>query len=104
MLLSEDRFRELLEKTHLVVVADFFATWCGPCKRFAPIFERSAKGFEGQVEFAMIDVDNADQLCEDLAITSVPTIVVFKNGQVVDKHVGGFASEQELTKFIKDSI
>ena len=129
MELKEAEFRDLLGKTHVPVVACFFANWCGPCKRFAPVFEAVAKKMQaggsgaglkadvdtlankterakehGCIEFVRLDIDGCDQLCMDVNVDVVPTVMLFENGKVVARNDGGFATERDLEKFIKENL
>jgi thioredoxin len=104
MKITESEFRDLLEKTEGPVVADFYADWCGPCRAFGPVFEKTGAGLKDKFSFCKINIDEADALCEELGISVVPTIMVFNNSRVVAQHEGGFPTAAELTKFINSSI
>ncbi len=71
-----------------VVLVDFFAEWCGPCKMMAPILEEIAQELEGTATIAQIDVDGAQELATEFQVTSVPTLILFKNGSEVERVVG----------------
>ncbi len=92
---------EALKGTGLVMV-DFFATWCGPCKMMAPAVERLAKAYEGKVKIGKLDVDENPDVAGKYEIQSIPTTIFFKNGEMVEKLVG-FQSEEALKKKI-DSL
>ena len=78
------------------MMIDFFAQWCGPCKRMAPIVEDLANKYDGQVIVGKVDVDDSVELSTQFGIRNIPTILFFKNGEVVDKVVGAIpASELE---------
>lgn len=81
-----DNFETLVNAPAAVI--DFWATWCGPCRRIAPIIEELAAEYEGRVNIAKCDIEECDELAERFHIMSVPTLLFFKNGQVVDKLVG----------------
>lgn len=72
----------------LPLVIDFSATWCGPCKKIAPIIEKLAGEYNGKVNICKCDVDENDELTSKYGIRNVPTVLFIKNGEVVDKHVG----------------
>ena len=71
-----------------VAVIDFWAEWCGPCRLISPIVEDLAKDFEGKVKIGKVNVDENPQISMQYGIRSIPTILIIKDGQVVDKHVG----------------
>ena len=71
-----------------VTVVDFWAEWCGPCKMIAPIIEELSKEYDGQATFAKLNVDHNPEISMKYNIRSIPTILVFKDGEVIDKVVG----------------
>ena len=77
-----------------LVVVDFFATWCGPCKMLAPIFEELGKEYEGKVNFIKVDVDQSPDLAMKYKVASIPTIIVLKDGEKVAGNVGFIPKEQ----------
>ncbi|MEM6539351.1 MAG: thioredoxin, partial [Pseudomonadota bacterium] len=86
--LGEDSFAsEVLESDALVLV-DFWATWCGPCKALAPTIDRLANEFEGRVKVAKIDIDGAPKVAEKFGVRGVPNVIIFKNGKAVT-NIGG---------------
>ena len=105
MKITESTFRDILNDTKVPVVAYFGANWCGPCRSFAPIFDAASmsakKDKQNPVVFIKMDVDECSQLCEDLNISAVPTILLFENSKVTKSHQGAFRSEQELLNFAK---
>lgn len=84
---TDANFDELLS-SNKVVVADFWATWCGPCKAMGPSIDELATEYEGQALIGKVDVEENNDLAEKFAIRSVPTIIFFKDGEMVDKQVG----------------
>ena len=84
---SNSNFAELLQSDKLVVV-DFWATWCGPCRMLSPILDEVEAEMAGKIEVVKVNVDDADEIAAQYRIMSIPTLLFFKGGQVVDKTVG----------------
>ena len=82
----------------LPVVVDFSATWCGPCKKIAPIIEKLAVEYQGRVNIGKCDVDDSEELTSKFGIRNVPTVIFIKNGEVVDKHVGAGLEKEFVEK------
>lgn len=78
---------EVLESTQPVLV-DFFATWCGPCKMLAPVIDQLAQEQEGKVKVVKVDVDEVEAAAMDYGVMSIPTLILFKDGEPVDQKVG----------------
>lgn len=95
---TDENFEQEALHTDKVVLVDFWATWCGPCLAIAPVIEQLATEFEGKAIVGKIDVDNNPQVATAFGIRSIPTLLVFKNGELVDKHVGMASAEQLRTK------
>ncbi|MDR1653940.1 MAG: thioredoxin [Prevotellaceae bacterium] len=70
------------------VVIDFWAEWCGPCRMLTPLIEELAQEYEGRVEIGKLNVDENIEMPETYGIRNIPTLLFFKNGELVDKHVG----------------
>ena len=86
-IMNDSNFAEI-QAQGLPLVIDFSATWCGPCKKIAPIIDELAGEYEGKAVICKCDVDECDELTGKFGIRNVPTILFIKNGEVVDKHVG----------------
>lgn len=86
-IMNDSNFAEI-QAQGLPLVIDFSATWCGPCKKIAPIIDELAGEYEGKAIVCKCDVDECDELTGKFGIRNVPTILFIKNGEVVDKHVG----------------
>ena len=87
-----------IEAAGLAIVIDFSATWCGPCKKIAPIIEELAEEYEGRVIIGKCDVDDNVELTSRFGIRSVPSVFFLKNGQIVDKSVGAAPKQTFVEK------
>ena len=97
--LTKDSYHNEVMETEKVVVIDFWATWCGPCKMMAPVVEEVAKDYP-DVKVCKVNVDEEPELSNDLKIVSIPTIVVIKNGEIIDSVVG-YRPKEDIEKIIK---
>ena len=96
--INSSNFQEVINEG--VTVVDFFANWCGPCKMLSPLLEECEKTYEGRAKIVKVDVDENQDLAVKFKIMSIPNLIIFKNGEVVDQHVG-FLSLEDLKKFIE---
>ena len=90
---------ESLKNGQLPLVIDFWATWCGPCRMVAPIIEELAQEYDGRITVGKCDVEENDELTAEFGIRNIPTILFFKNGEVVDKMVGAASKAKFEEKF-----
>ena len=95
--LNENTYKELMQKQGVAVV-DFYATWCPPCKMLAPIMEEIADEAEGYT-VAKLDIDEAINIANELGVMSIPTVIIFKDGEEKERLVG-FRNKEELLKAI----
>jgi thioredoxin 1 len=99
---SED-FRLEVENSDEISIVDFFATWCGPCKMLSPIFEQLSDEMNGQAKFFKVDIDENVDLARQFNVSSVPTMIIFRNGEVLDRLVG-FVPKENIIKKIQDHL
>lgn len=97
--LTKDSYHNEVMETEKVVVIDFWATWCGPCKMMAPVVEEIAKDYP-DVKVCKVNVDEEPELSNAFKIVSIPTIVVIKNGEIIDSVVG-YRPKEDIEKIIK---
>lgn len=85
--ITSSNFEETIKVSDVVLV-DFWATWCGPCKMIAPIIDEIANEFQGKAVVGKVNVDENATLAEQFGIMSIPTMIIFKNGEIAEKMVG----------------
>lgn len=86
--LNDENFKsEILDEKGIAIV-DFWAEWCGPCRMMGPIFEQTSEEAAGKAKFGKLNVDEARQTAADFGVMSIPTLIVFKDGEKVDQLVG----------------
>jgi thioredoxin 1 len=92
--LTEENFDEHLAQTEGPILVDFWASWCGPCKIIGPTLEELAEELDGQARIGKINVEDNGDLVNRFGISSIPTLIVFKRGKVVDQMIGAVPKEQ----------
>ncbi|NLZ49884.1 MAG: thioredoxin [Clostridiales bacterium] len=100
---TDNNFVEEVENYDGIAVVDFWASWCGPCKMLAPIFEELDSELGDKIKFGKVNVDDNPSISNKYKIASIPTLLVFKNGNVVDTLVG-FRPKQELKVVIEKYV
>jgi len=96
--LTDAVFDQEVTQSDKPVLIDFWAAWCGPCRMIAPIIEELAEEYDGKAKICKLDVDNNQQTAMTFGIRSIPTILIFKGGEVVDTIVGAVPKEQIVNK------
>lgn len=100
---TTDNFEQEVLGADVPVIVDFWAEWCVPCKMIHPILEEIEKEYSGQIKVAEVDVDNHGELASQFNIISIPTLLLFKDGTVVNQQVGA-GPKQTIEKLFKDYI
>ena len=96
--LNEKNFEQEVLKSNLPVLVDFWAEWCGPCRAIAPIVEELSTELHGKMKVAKVDVDEAQDLAAQFEVSSIPTLLIFKNGKIVEEMLGAMPKAQLLAK------
>ncbi|MCX5991942.1 MAG: thioredoxin [Chloroflexi bacterium] len=86
--ISDKDFEQQVLKSSLPVVVDFWAPWCGPCRMIGPIVEKLSEEFKGKLKFCKVNVDENQQLAQKYKVMSIPTLIFFKNGQLIEQSMG----------------
>lgn len=103
MEINEKDFNQLVVETNGVVLVDFWAPWCGPCQAMGPILETLSKKMEGKVKIYKLNVDENQEIASRFGVMSIPTIVIFSDGNEVDRKIG-LQSEDGLAESIESFL
>ena len=101
--ISDSEWEQTVVKSETPVLVDFWAPWCGPCRIVGPIIEELAPSYDGKLVVTKMNVDDNPAVAQKLGITSIPTMMIFKGGQVVDRAIGAMP-KSELQKFIDRNL
>jgi thioredoxin 1 len=100
---NDENFKKEVLESELPCLVDFWAVWCGPCRMVAPTVEAIAEEYKERLKVCKLNVDEASKTASNYGIMSIPTLVIFKNGEVVDKVIG-VVSKAEIVEKIKPHI
>ena len=100
---TNDSFEDQVLKAQKPVIVDYWAEWCGPCKMIAPILDEIADEYEGKLTVAKLNVDENQAIAQKYGVRGIPTLMIFKTGEVVGTRVGAL-SKSQLSAFIDSSI
>ena len=100
---AEENFQDQVLDNKMPVLVDFWAEWCGPCKMIAPVLEQVATDYEGRMQVVKVNVDEAQQTAFRYNVRSIPTLILFKEGQV-EMQVVGAQSKQQITRMLEEKL
>lgn len=95
---TDQTFNQVVLEADLPTVVDFWAVWCGPCKMIAPALEQIAEEYDGQIHVAKLDVDHSSETAMQYGVMSIPTLILFKKGEPVERIVGFLPKEKLVAK------
>lgn len=101
--LTDTSFEQEVVKSDIPVIVDFFASWCGPCRMFAPIFEKMAENYAGVIKLVKVNVEENQEIAEKYGVRSIPTLILFVDGKPIATKVGAM-TESQLKTFIETHI
>lgn len=101
LVVTDTTFEEEVLKSEIPVLVDFWAEWCGPCRMIGPIVEELGKEYEGKLKVAKVDVQSNNNVASKYGIMSIPALLFFKNGEVVDQIVGAVPKKAVVDRLTK---
>lgn len=100
---TKDNFEDEVLKSEIPVLLDFWAAWCGPCKMLSPIVSELAQEYDGKIKVGKVNVDDENELALDFKISSIPLVVLIKDGEVVASSVG-YRPKADIVEMIEENI
>jgi len=102
--LTSVSWQKEVEDCKIPVVVDFWAPWCGPCRKLAPTIDKLATLYSGRVKFCKVNVDDAKDLAGNFGVSGIPALFIFQQGKLIGAPIEGYVSEAQLTKVIEDVL
>jgi len=103
VMITKDNFDGEVLKAEMPVLVDFWAKWCGPCMAIGPVIDELSEEYEGKAKICKVNVDNEPELARKFRVMSIPTIIIFKNGEIADKLLGS-RSKGEFQELLNKHI
>ncbi len=104
MQLTDQNFKKEVEEANKLVLVDFFATWCGPCKLLVPIIEELIEEYKDkEIKIGKLDIDDNKEMAEKYNIMGIPTLILFKQGKIIEQ-VSGFQTKEDLKQLIDKNM
>lgn len=100
IILNEQNFKQEVLESNIPVLIDFWADWCGPCRMLSPIIEEIANEYDGKVKVCKVNVDEESNIADAFRVSSIPLVVVMREGKLVDSCVG-YRPKEEIEKMLK---
>lgn len=101
--LTKDSFEDEVLKSDIPVLVDFWADWCVPCKMVAPILEEISEDYKGKIKIAKFNVDQGAEIASEYNVVSIPTLLLFKGGEIVEQKIGA-GSKKDIEALFKDYL
>jgi thioredoxin 1 len=100
---NDNNFQKDVLEAKIPVLIDFWAPWCGPCRQLAPVIDELAKNMAGKIEVMKCNVDDNPEIPSKYMVRGIPTLIIFKNGKIVDTKVGSL-TKTALTEWVKNNL
>ncbi len=101
--LTKDNFDSEVINSDIPVLVDFWASWCGPCRMIAPVIESIAEKYDGKIKVGKVNVDEEPEISLEYNISSIPTVMIFKNGEETAKSIG-YSDESEIERLVNGNL